>query len=201
MSYGGYVVPAFYSSTCGGTSQAAGVAFPKLGGAIDLAPLRSERRGDWCRSSKYYRWGPITRSASQLAQRLAQWGRANDHAIAELRGLGRIDITERTGAGRPSQFTITDTAGHRYTLAPEAFRFACNETVRGLPALTSKQQLRSSHVQVRVKGSAVQFWDGRGWGHGVGMCQWGAQGMAEQGYNAKAILQHFYPGAHVQRLY
>ena len=35
---------------------------------------------------------------------------------------------------------------------------------------------------------------GRGYGHGVGMCQWGAKGMAEQGYSARQILEYFYPG-------
>ena len=33
-----------------------------------------------------------------------------------------------------------------------------------------------------------------GWGHGVGMCQWGAKGMAEQGYTSRQILEFFYPG-------
>jgi stage II sporulation protein D len=35
---------------------------------------------------------------------------------------------------------------------------------------------------------------GRGYGHGVGMSQWGAKGMAEQGYAAEKILQYYYPG-------
>lgn len=36
---------------------------------------------------------------------------------------------------------------------------------------------------------------GSGWGHGVGMSQWGAKGMAEAGYNERQILEHYYPGA------
>jgi stage II sporulation protein D len=35
---------------------------------------------------------------------------------------------------------------------------------------------------------------GHGWGHGVGMCQWGAKGMAEQGANFKDILRYYYKG-------
>jgi stage II sporulation protein D len=35
---------------------------------------------------------------------------------------------------------------------------------------------------------------GRGYGHGVGLCQWGAKGMAEQGYAARQILAFYYPG-------
>ncbi|MGN0234494.1 MAG: DUF4922 domain-containing protein [Bacteroidaceae bacterium] len=42
---------------------------------------------------------------------------------------------------------------------------------------------------------------GRGWGHGVGMCQIGAASMAAQGYDCRAILAHYYVGASLTRLY
>ena len=41
---------------------------------------------------------------------------------------------------------------------------------------------------------------GRGWGHGVGMSQWGAMAMAEQGYTAEKILAHYYPGTSVRKI-
>ncbi len=39
--------------------------------------------------------------------------------------------------------------------------------------------------------------DGRGWGHGVGMSQWGAEGYARHGFDYKRILAHYYPGTHI----
>lgn len=42
---------------------------------------------------------------------------------------------------------------------------------------------------------------GGGWGHGVGMCQTGAMGMAEEGHNFRAILKHYYKGGSVQKMY
>src|SRR4051794_6304609 len=39
--------------------------------------------------------------------------------------------------------------------------------------------------------------NGRGWGHGVGMSQWGAEGYARHGYDYKRILAHYYPTTHV----
>jgi stage II sporulation protein D len=39
---------------------------------------------------------------------------------------------------------------------------------------------------------------GRGWGHGLGMSQWGAKGMAEAGYSYEQILEYYYQGAVVQ---
>jgi SpoIID/LytB domain protein len=55
----------------------------------------------------------------------------------------------------------------------------------------------------RGKGAVIEAlnFSGRGWGHGVGMCQMGAIGMAEAGYKADAILKHYYPGGEVRRVY
>ena len=46
-----------------------------------------------------------------------------------------------------------------------------------------------------VQGDTVHFTDGRGFGHGVGLCQWGAQALAEQGKTEYQILAHYYPGS------
>jgi stage II sporulation protein D len=48
------------------------------------------------------------------------------------------------------------------------------------------------------RGNAFEF-SGRGWGHGVGLCQWGAKGMAEKGKDYKEILEYFYPGTDVEQ--
>jgi stage II sporulation protein D len=42
---------------------------------------------------------------------------------------------------------------------------------------------------------------GRGWGHGVGMCQTGAYGLAKEGYSYTAILQKYYTGVKLQKMY
>jgi stage II sporulation protein D len=44
----------------------------------------------------------------------------------------------------------------------------------------------------RLTGVAAR---GRGYGHGIGLCQTGALTMAEQGYDSRGILAHYYPGA------
>jgi stage II sporulation protein D len=41
---------------------------------------------------------------------------------------------------------------------------------------------------------------GRGYGHGVGLCQWGAKEMAVNGYDYKEILKFYFPGAKVKKL-
>jgi len=47
----------------------------------------------------------------------------------------------------------------------------------------------------------MEFSDGRGFGHGVGLCQWGAEGKAEAGWSGEEILRYYYPGAMMFRVY
>jgi len=47
-------------------------------------------------------------------------------------------------------------------------------------------------------GQAV--FSGRGRGHGVGLCQWGAKEMAERGHDFRSILSHYYPGTSLARM-
>jgi stage II sporulation protein D len=55
------------------------------------------------------------------------------------------------------------------------------------------ETVKSTLFAVALDGSVARF-SGRGYGHGVGMSQWGAKGMAEQGYKAEKILEYYYPG-------
>ena len=54
--------------------------------------------------------------------------------------------------------------------------------------------LKSTLFVPLVADGAVRF-EGRGWGHGVGLSQFGARGMAERGHPYAQILAHYYPGA------
>ncbi|MBI4614199.1 MAG: stage II sporulation protein SpoIID, partial [Planctomycetes bacterium] len=59
-------------------------------------------------------------------------------------------------------------------------------------------ELRSTAFTALRAGTKFRF-DGRGWGHGVGLCQWGAEGFARRGENALAIVRHYYPGVEIER--
>jgi stage II sporulation protein D len=64
-------------------------------------------------------------------------------------------------------------------------------TAQELRALIGFNQLRSTKFQVRELNHSYYF-QGAGWGHGVGMCQWGAKAMAEDGKKFREILEFFY---------
>ena len=63
----------------------------------------------------------------------------------------------------------------------------------------SESHLKSSAFTVTFDGDRVIL-DGRGWGHGVGLCQIGAAVMARRGYDFRQILSHYYPGAELTRI-
>jgi stage II sporulation protein D len=62
-------------------------------------------------------------------------------------------------------------------------------------------RIRSIACKIAIIEGKVAFLAGRGFGHGVGMCQCGAQGMAMQGKTAGEILQHYYPGSKLVKAY
>lgn len=61
-------------------------------------------------------------------------------------------------------------------------------------------RLKSTMFTVEITDGLFIF-SGKGSGHGVGLSQWGAKGMAEKGYNYTDILRYFYPGARIERAY
>jgi stage II sporulation protein D len=66
--------------------------------------------------------------------------------------------------------------------------------------LLGRRKLRSWRFAVR-RSSGKWTFGGKGHGHGVGMCQWGACGMANKGYAWQSIIRHYYPGAEAIRVY
>ncbi len=60
-------------------------------------------------------------------------------------------------------------------------------------------KLKSTQFEVEETRNKVVF-SGRGFGHGVGLCQWGAQRWARKGKDYRSILRHYYPQAHLKKL-
>lgn len=205
LAYQDDVLQAYYSSCSGGTGQDAAAIFPNQ---RDVPPLRGKQQGDWGKESPYFRWS-ISVPRVLLTQRMAAWGKATGNAIASLQMIREVRTTAANAVGRPTQLTVFDQSGKGYPLSAEQFRFACNydgpanasvPTTAALPPLESKQMVRSSHVAVVVTQNDVRI-NGAGYGHGVGLCQYSAQAMAKQGYAAQGILQFFYAGADLRKVY
>lgn len=98
-----------------------------------------------------------------------------------------LEPVERGPSGRIKYLRINGTK-HSAVIGKElAIRRALSET-----------HLKSSAFEVTVDGDFFVL-RGRGWGHGVGLCQIGAAVMASEGYDYRQILSHYYVGAEVEQ--
>ena len=70
---------------------------------------------------------------------------------------------------------------------------------RGCRMAVGPSRVRSTRFTVSLEGDRLVI-RGGGWGHGVGLCQMGARGMAIEGKSGEEILHHYYPGATLARL-
>jgi stage II sporulation protein D len=85
---------------------------------------------------------------------------------------------------------ITGSSGQEHDILAERFRLAIGSRI-----------VRSTDCDIRVLKDEVVFENGRGFGHGLGLCQWGAQGQALEGKRAGEILRFYYPGSRLTRVY
>ncbi len=177
------IFPTYYSSTCGGWTQPAwNLAH------IDksIKPLAGNVRCSTCRISRYYNWydRKVTRQelTDSLNKKLA--GRVKFDLISEIR------ILKRTRHGRIAKIEVVDQSGKTIKLSGERFRL-----------IVGSRKMPSTDCNIRTTEDGFVFTDGHGLGHGVGMCQYGAEGLARQGRTALEILQHYYPGSKPVKAY
>jgi len=64
---------------------------------------------------------------------------------------------------------------------------------RALPSTSFELEIFKKENRIRMVVAK-----GRGWGHGVGMCQWGAMQLSQDGYGFRKILDHYYPGTELK---
>jgi len=128
-----------------------------------------------------FRW-ELALSKTSLGEKL----RAAGYEI----GLpARIKVKKKTKTGRVTALTIKDKDGRMIAMKGEELRKALGYA-----------RLRSTLFKVGRSRKGFVF-KGRGSGHGVGLSQWGAKGMAEDGAGYKKILRHYYAGTTIKKLY
>jgi len=131
---------------------------------------------------------PYMRSvpASGRLSPLAFWSRrihlGEIERASRISGISSIRIGTRTSSGRAGDVVLVTGDGERKIIGTK---------------LRSFLKLPSTDFSVHVEGSEAVF-DGKGWGHGVGLCQWTALEMALEGRNYKEILAHFFPGTEIR---
>ncbi len=164
------ILPAYYHATCAGSTENASNVWK-----IDLPPLGGGVACDFCKQSPHYKWTkelPLWTLEAKL--------RENAYKIGKIVS---VKVLTRNESGRVDKMEIRDSSGVSVVLTGKDFR-----------QIIGPNELRSTKFSASIKWNSLVI-EGKGWGHGVGMCQWGAFGMASKGRKVNEILEFYYPGA------
>jgi stage II sporulation protein D len=175
LMYAGAPAEALYHGNCGGATSNG--SQPYLRSVRDTPGHRAHTKA-FCADSPSYSW-QVTTSKESL-----------DAVIARLAGLAgarvqsfRLDRDRQSG--RVKYLEVTTTKG-KARLQGADFRAGMG--------------LKSQNFEMTIRGASVLL-NGRGWGHGSGMCQDGAVAMARAGNDYRRILKQYYSGVVLKRLY
>lgn len=136
------------------------------------------KKCNFCKKAPRYNWS-------------ARFDRAKIESILVANNLPvgkitNIKVNDRSSSGRAIEIKITHKNG-KVLLKANKFRLLLGSDV-----------IRSAMFKIKKDKDAYVF-EGTGWGHGVGLCQEGAKGMAEKGYDYKQILKFYYPGTEIKQ--
>jgi stage II sporulation protein D len=174
LTYNGKIFPAFFHANSGGMTEDARELWD-----IDLPPLRGNIVSPFSVDAPHYRW-KVNLRLKDIQDKLNAAG-------FDLGLIRDIKVVERNKSGRVTKLLFTMRDGRSEVVKGKEFREVLGPNV-----------LKSSKYEIEMKGWYVDFL-GNGWGHGVGMCQWGAYGMALNHYNYKEILKFYYPYSRLDR--
>ena len=188
-------IKAFYHSTCGGKTE-----LPEAVWGQKTAGFKRHVVCLYCASSPAFHWDTeLTRREIERSFRegaLADgksrsWPSDWTRVIRQGR-LADLQISAQDPSGRVREVKgIWSLGGRLVDLAVSGVR---------LRQWLGYAKFKSASFRIRREGGEFRFL-GRGNGHGVGMCQYGAKGMGENGYKVAEILRHYYPDAVLRRLW
>ena len=200
LTYGGAICDARFSKCCGGVMERFSTCWedrdlpylavkpdaPEEGGDpfcdTEDAAILAQVLNDYDLETKdFYRW-TVRRSQAEWSELVRRRSGVDFGEIREF-----IPV-ERGGSGRICRLKIVGTK-RTMTVGKELM----------IRRWLSKSHLKSSAFEVEYDGDDIVL-HGRGWGHGVGLCQIGAAVMAARGYDYQQILAHYYPGSTLERL-
>jgi stage II sporulation protein D len=192
---------AYYSACCGGHTADIRVGwpwkahYPYLYGGRDSP---GEGGSSFCNGSGHFRWEVIW-SGSDLA-RITRKTLAGElgSRVSPFNVIRDMKVDSYAPSGRARAVVIVTDSG-TYRVEGDRIRWVLRPTSASGPILRStlfKMEVERSGGRVRK----VRL-KGGGNGHGVGMCQAGAIGMAVKGFSAERILHHYYPGVTLDKIY
>jgi stage II sporulation protein D len=173
LTYQRHLANAYFHASCGGETES---ALDGWGSSMDYLPGSDCHR---CNDAARFRW------KSKVPKK------SIDRAFSRLVGgsVKSMKIVDRTATGRARRIKLEGTKRGTTISGSDLRRLLGWSVVWS--TMIEKFEFNSSGLLV----------EGRGSGHGVGLCQWGARGWAEAGASWTEILERYYPGSRVIRLY
>ncbi|MBI4971520.1 MAG: SpoIID/LytB domain-containing protein [Candidatus Omnitrophica bacterium] len=175
LTYRGQVFQGYFHSSCGGRTTRADFVWS----VVPIAPLMGVQCG-FCAGSKYDNW-TAEFTFDEIRKKLIDHG----YSVGPITGIESVD---RDRTGRIRKVLIYHSGGVTKMNAGD-FR-----------VFIGADKMRSTQVAFHTAPGKILM-TGKGWGHGVGLCQWGAKVMAERGFTFENILRFYYPGAQVTQAY
>jgi len=182
LLFRGEPIEAFFHSCSGGITESAGGVFQQ-----DLPYLKSVP-DPYCRNNDQFDW-KYEASAESIVKALESSLDEEDLSDSDRpdRLLRDIRIPRRTGSGRVSEFVLSFDGGKKVIVKGNRFRLALDST--------KLKSLLIRRIEKRRGDDGLVFvFSGTGYGHGVGMSQWGAKTMADHGFRYDDILAFYYRG-------
>jgi stage II sporulation protein D (peptidoglycan lytic transglycosylase) len=173
LTYDKKPIEAMFDSCCGGIIPAhlSGINFSK-------APyLARDYPCTFCKNSKIYSW--------QLDCSVDDFETILRNAGYYVKDIHDIKVIKKDRAGAPERVMIRDGDTTLHLTGKQMY------------SLLTK--IKSFCYSIEKKGKQISF-KGRGYGHHLGICQWGARRMIDAGWNYTAILQFYYPGTVIMQL-
>ena len=173
LKYKGKLITAFFHACCGGHTASASSAW----GETIVKPLYGVK-DPFCSNSTHFNWEYYATTRDLLA--------FIQNSGAEALKIKGIRISKRDRSGRALKLKFMTDAG---SFTADAVELRKSFGTYGI---------KSTFITRIAPGNGGYEFYGRGWGHGVGMCQDGAKQMALNGRNYKKILHQYYPGASIE---
>ncbi|MEE9316373.1 MAG: SpoIID/LytB domain-containing protein [bacterium] len=174
VTYKGELIKSFFHSNCGGHTEDVTNVWEGEG----RLPYLKGVVCPFCKKTHQYYWEKTIKK-KMLEQKLNEKG-------YNVEDIKKIKILGRSSSGRVTYLKIYHQRG-RLKIKASRFRMVMG------PNLIKSTLFAMEHI-----GNRIKFY-GRGWGHGVGMCQWGAKGMAERRANYRQILRYYYPKTKIEK--
>ena len=179
----GAIFECFFHSTCGGVTCPGETGY-------NLTPMSalSSVVCEGCGDARFYRW-KLEMQESVLRAAIQRVAGPSGVSVGMIREVTPVDVCE---SGYVPYLKIRHDEG--------SLEISTRRLRSSLGKSTPKVTLRSSAFDTSREGSRFVF-QGRGWGHGVGMCQYGAKGYAKRKKTYDEILQHYYQGTVLRTLW